>query len=38
MDDADALTKAKPDAELFAPGRVPWVSAIDGAAQKQTMS
>lgn len=38
LDDVDALAKAKPTVELFAPTRVEWVNEIPGAAQKQTMS
>ena len=38
LDDVDALAKAKPTVELFAPTRVDWVKEISGAAQKQTMS
>ena len=38
LDDVDALAKAKPTVELFAPTRVDWVNEIPGAAQKQTMS
>lgn len=38
LDAPDALTNIKPDAELYVAERVPWVPAIDGAAQKQAMS
>lgn len=38
LDDVDALAKAKPTVELFAPMRVDWVNEIPGATQKQTMS
>jgi hypothetical protein len=38
LDDADALIKAKPDAELFVPRRPDWVAPVEGAAQKNTMS
>ena len=38
LDDADALDKAKPVAELFAPERVSWVPEVAGAGQAKTMS
>lgn len=38
LDDVNALGNAKPDAELYAPTRVSWVSEIAGAKQNQTMS
>ncbi|KAF2659902.1 hypothetical protein K491DRAFT_775153 [Lophiostoma macrostomum CBS 122681] len=38
LDDIDALAKAKPSTELYAPERVEWVSAIPHAEQKQGMS
>lgn len=37
MDDVDALNQAKPGAELFAPQRVGWVGAVEGAEQKEGM-
>jgi hypothetical protein len=38
LDDVSVLKDLKPAAELFAPGRIPWVSAIEGAEQMKTMS
>ena len=38
LDDVDALAKANPTVELYAPRRVDWVTEIPGAAQKQTIS
>ena len=37
MDSPQAMLDAKPAIELFAPERVPWVSAVAGAAQKKSM-
>lgn len=38
LDNADALANAKPDAELFVPHRVEWVTEVPKAAQLQGMS
>jgi len=38
LDDVNTLISMKPIAELFAPGRIPWVAAIEGAVQKKAMS
>ncbi|KAF2260586.1 hypothetical protein CC78DRAFT_24682 [Lojkania enalia] len=38
LDDPDALTKAKPDAELFTSTRVEWVSEVPNAKQLLAMS
>ncbi|KAF2243950.1 hypothetical protein BU26DRAFT_492860 [Trematosphaeria pertusa] len=38
LDDVNALANAKPGAELYAPTRVSWVAAVEGAEQKQGMS
>jgi hypothetical protein len=37
LDDASALSGLKPAIELFAPTRIPWVQAVDGAQQKDAM-
>ncbi|MCJ1362713.1 hypothetical protein MMC16_001819 [Acarospora aff. strigata] len=37
MDDLHAFETSKPDVELFAPHRVEWVPAIEGAKQMGTM-
>ncbi|KAJ4359805.1 uncharacterized protein N0V89_000361 [Didymosphaeria variabile] len=37
LDDANALSDLKPAIELFAPTRIPWVQAVAGAQQKDTM-
>lgn len=38
FDDVNAFDNFKPVAELFTTHRVSWVPAIEGAAQKETMS
>ena len=38
MDDVDVINNTKPGAELFAPERIKWVGAIDGAGQVDTVS
>lgn len=38
LDNTEALADAKPMAELFAPGRVPWVHAVENAKQAERMS
>ncbi|KAF1957201.1 hypothetical protein CC80DRAFT_492004 [Byssothecium circinans] len=38
LDDPKALGDAKPQAELYAGGRVPWVAPVEGAAQANAMS
>lgn len=38
LDNAEALADSKPLAELFAPSRVPWVTAIENAKQAERMS
>ncbi|KAF2643596.1 hypothetical protein P280DRAFT_505689 [Massarina eburnea CBS 473.64] len=38
LDDPNALGDAKPEAELYAPGRVSWVAPVEGAAQVNAMS
>ncbi|KAK6001323.1 hypothetical protein QM012_002654 [Aureobasidium pullulans] len=35
--DGDVLNQSKPNVELFAPTRPKWISALDGAEQKDTM-
>jgi hypothetical protein len=37
LDDANALSELKPAVELFAPTRIPWVQAVSGTQQKDTM-
>ena len=37
MDDIDALDKAKPAVELFAPQRVSWVPEVEGTTQAKAM-
>jgi len=37
LDDVNALADMKPIAELFAPERISWVAAIEGADQKKAM-
>jgi hypothetical protein len=38
MDDIDVINNSKPGAELFAPERIKWVSAVDGANQVDAVS
>ena len=38
MDDVAALGDAKPQVELYAPERVPWVAEVQGAEQKKAMA
>ncbi|CZT22214.1 related to DUF636 domain protein [Ramularia collo-cygni] len=38
LDDAKVLGEAKPVLELYAADRIPWVSAIEGAEQKTSMT
>lgn len=38
LDDTEALANAKPGAELFAPARVSWVTAVENAKQAERMS
>ena len=37
MDDISVINATKPGAELFAPERVAWVNAVEGANQVDTM-
>ncbi len=37
LDDVNIINNTKPSAELFAPERIKWVSALDGAGQIEAM-
>ena len=37
LDDVSIINSTKPGAEFFAPGRVSWVPALEGAGQLDTM-
>jgi hypothetical protein len=37
LDDVNIINSTKPGAELFAPDRVKWVSALEGAGQIEAM-
>lgn len=37
LDDVEVINATKPGAELFAPGRVAWVSPLEGAGQLDAM-
>ena len=37
LDDVSIINNTKPGAELFAPERIQWVPAIDGAGQMNAM-
>ena len=38
MDDVEVINKMKPGAELFAPERIKWVAAVEGANQIDAVS
>lgn len=37
LDDVNVINSIKPGAELFAPERIAWVPAVEGAGQVDTM-